>query len=311
SVSRNVELIPNGALIEYDIREGQLITSTDGSGTNEWSIDGFLSGIENGMPSLPQRLDVFASANAKSIKIEMGNCEFVDYHMELSKLRNPEYEQFQSMLKKDNEKAKFDKQEVNLSDFPVRLSNIQYRRNLGLAYVKVTPIIYDEALKTARIYTKISYRVVIDPISEDLASIKLCSDLSEDDIALAQMSGAIILDQIENSESGIVKAPGDIKFTPPGYVIYPSMKIRIGKSSLYIHRNPLTVQYSDDNVLASSNIGTGEFVFYNTKNGEMEIVRNTNYHQFYTPDPEYVIVTLKKDDVSNIVKYGPMVDFKF
>lgn len=159
--TRHVEETNDGIIVTYSLTKANLNPDPLFFGSTLWAIDGFETNCNPEEPATLFRSDIFSLPKGASAVLTLGECEYKEYHYNLSPARQP--------LSTD---AIVSATRENITDitpyngfFPSEIAAMgepQAYRGTPLQGVSIYPIQYDYENNIVRVYTKLQYKLTYD-----------------------------------------------------------------------------------------------------------------------------------------------------
>lgn len=203
----NISYEDDGIIVDYKFNTVDLSTPNDTDKSVKLSLSGFSQAEEYGMPSLPQKSDIFFIDKGYDVSLEIIDAKYEDYDIDVLASNSPLIEGLEMTDSGSTVEL------LPNSDFfplqPIAINAPQIRRNAKLLNVGISPIQYVADSKTARIFYSLKYKIrYVEKDINNLNSLSIDEyrDLSNVAIPLKEYTSRL-------------KAFGDITVTPSGYLI--------------------------------------------------------------------------------------------
>ena len=174
SSTRNVEILDDGVLVTYNLKYVQAIQDPIYPDAYTLRIKGFEFNSSAGEPAILGRVDAFTLPVGTFAKISIESTEYIDLPMKISPARPLLSENTYEVYSKENVptvkgyKGMFPESIVEYTD-------CQMYRGTPIAHVSVKPMQYNYDNSTARVYSKIKYKVTFINESKTISSVKIVS----------------------------------------------------------------------------------------------------------------------------------------
>lgn len=159
--TRDVEVTDEAITVTYNFNGATIQQDPIYEDSKFWKIYGFGLNETAGEPAIPYRNDVFALGKNTSFSVDVIDSVYTDSAFTLSPARPVLNNSDNSGYSIEN----VPKIKPYEGFYPVRLTEngVQYYRGQGLLKVTLSPIQYDFMNKTIRVYSKIKYRITLQP----------------------------------------------------------------------------------------------------------------------------------------------------
>lgn len=159
--TRDVEVTDEAITVTYNFNGATIQQDPIYDDSKFWKIYGFGLNETAGEPAIPYRNDVFVLGKNTSFSVEVIDSVYTDSAFTLSPARP---------VLNNNDNSGYSIENVPKIKpyegfYPVRLTEngVQYYRGQGLLKITLSPIQYDFMNKTIRVYSKIKYRITLQP----------------------------------------------------------------------------------------------------------------------------------------------------
>lgn len=186
--TRDIEYIDGGVIVTYQFSDCLTFANQSSSVGVNWNIPGFTNLYDEGLPSVPTKLDIFTGPKGYIIKSEVIDTEYMDYEIQTASYLD-ETENTSSIEEKD-----FDGFYPTSIFSPVRH---EFYRGRPIYRYAIIPIQYNKEENITRFYTKISYKLTYEenPLFNDISETGLASE-NDSSEWLPTLSENSILDRI-------------------------------------------------------------------------------------------------------------------
>lgn len=156
--SRSVEICDDGVKVTYDFDYYYVNRDNIYPETKKLQVDGFVLNFKAGEPAILRRSDSFAVPKGTSAELVLDECRFIEIPFSIS----PAY----PLLSDNNYDEYSSKNVIPIKAYtglfpqsPVIPCNTTSYRGTGIARFFVHPVLYDYEKSTARVYSRITYKI--------------------------------------------------------------------------------------------------------------------------------------------------------
>ena len=216
----------NGYTVTYTITQAEFSSSSAGESGDTWSIPGFSSVENEGLPVLPYKGDSFVLPVGSSPSVTVLESEYVEFDGNIRLGNAPLFDGISQPATVTTPAGSF-KSDGFYPVAIVRCEPLQVYRDRPIATVAITPIQYDSENAKIRVYTKISYKLSYEASTRTAAQAQTLHTVSEDDPFL----NSYVING--STDSGMKRAGGTVvipdimnSMLPEGYLIITTPKFQ-------------------------------------------------------------------------------------
>lgn len=217
----------NGYTVTYTITQAEYLSSSATESGDTWSIPGFSSVENEGLPVLPYKGDSFVLPIGSTPSVTVLESEYVEFDGNIRLGNAPLFDGISQPATAPTHPRSFKSDGFYPVEI-VRCEPLQVYRDRPIATVAITPIQYDSENAKIRVYTKISYKLSYEASTRTAAQAQTLHTVSEDDPFL----NSYVING--STDSGIKRAGGttvvvpDImnSMLPEGYLIITTPKFQ-------------------------------------------------------------------------------------
>lgn len=152
---RNIEEVSDGVIVTYNFPEFELSTSSYFPGTATWLIPEFGQSDEQGYPSVPFRRDTFAIPDGCRAEVSLVDSTFTIH-------RNINIAPAYPVIFDGDSIVHLTQMKQYFGAYPSMIVKMEPQttfRGLGMTSVVVSPLRYDHTKRTAKVFSRIKYKV--------------------------------------------------------------------------------------------------------------------------------------------------------
>lgn len=217
----------NGYTVTYTITQAEYLSSSATESGDTWSIPGFSSVENEGLPVLPYKGDSFVLPIGSTPSVTVLESEYVEFDGNIRLGNAPLFDGISQPSTAPTHPRSFKSDGFYPVEI-VRCEPLQVYRDRPIATVAITPIQYDSDNAKIRVYTRISYKLSYEASTRTAAQAQTLHTVSEDDPFL----NSYVING--STDSGIKRAGGttivvpDImnSMLPEGYLIITTPKFQ-------------------------------------------------------------------------------------
>ncbi len=217
----------NGYTVTYTITQAEYLSSSATESGDTWSIPGFSSVENEGLPVLPYKGDSFVLPIGCTPSVTVLESEYVEFDGNIRLGNAPLFDGISQPATAPTHPRSFKSDGFYPVEI-VRCEPLQVYRDRPIATVAIAPIQYDSENAKIRVYTRISYKLSYEASTRTAAQAKTLHTVSEDDPFL----NSYVING--STDSGIKRAGGttvvvpDImnSMLPEGYLIITTPKFQ-------------------------------------------------------------------------------------
>lgn len=155
--SRNIEYVSDGVIVTYTFTDVLSMRASANGDEFSWKVPGFGNLADEGLPTIPNRIDSFTIDENHDVKLTILEEEYVDYEVAMT-AAGP----LQTDLHTSEPVSEFSEMQKFKGFYPketVSALETEYYRGRPIFRFMVCPMQYNQGERLTRFYTKLKYKI--------------------------------------------------------------------------------------------------------------------------------------------------------